>query len=340
MFTTQPLEMTAGPRNQPIFKYMAPVNLCLAAIISYQNSLIIWDFYADRRRLSALMFILIAAADIVSAAMEVARGTVALTCLRDHHSKVPGFLVLSYLCLGVFSYNCSVFFNLVLTMVKTIHISRPFYHLNSRAIKTALFLVPLLSLIITVADVVCWHYAIRDHRHCLLQFLLIDAVSYIGEGVLVTVLRGVKNQRIGGGVLLYTQYLVPCVIVLVCMCIQVHYIRKMNTAAPDVESRLSVNRANFTILLVSLSFAICTCAYPIIFSLEHSPHFPGHSDRMFKRFAMIMKCTLPLINAVIFLFVLVVRRETLRRKNWEIVGRVFNCPGMTYQKIKTFYYSI
>ena len=75
------------------------------------------------KKMSGLLFILIAAADMLTAGTELARGSVALICIRDNHSKISELFVIFYSILSIFSYNCSIFFNLVLTIVKKIHLS-------------------------------------------------------------------------------------------------------------------------------------------------------------------------------------------------------------------------
>ena len=305
--------MTAGPSIQSTFKYMAPVNLCLASVVLLQNPVIIMDFYADRRKLSGLLFILIAAADMLTAGTELARGSVALTCVRDNDSKISGLFVLSYSLLSLFSYNCSIFFNLVLTIVKTIHLSNPFYRLQTGAIKTALVVVPLLILIVCAADAFSyWKLSSVLDGKCASQWFYVNAITSIGEGVVIYIAALVNVQNYVQNcfyLLLCIQYGLPSLVVLVCMCIQVYFIKKMAVLTLDTGD--SVHRAHYTVLLVSLSFFVCTCAYTInVLAYDHGTTYyisPG----------MVAKYTLPLLNCVIFLLILVIRRRSIRQRNME-----------------------
>ena len=291
------------------FKYMAPVNLCLASVVLLQNPVIIMDFYANRRKLSGLLFILIAAADMLTAGTELARGPVALTCIRDNHSKISGLFVLSYSLLSLFSYNCSIFFNLVLTIVKAIHLSNPFYRLQTGAIKTALVVVPLLILIVCAADAFSYWklFNVLDGK-CASQWFYVNAITSIGEGVVIYIAALVNVQNCFY-LLLCIQYGLPSLVVLVCMCIQVYFIKKMAVLTLDTGD--SVHRAHNTVLLVSLSFFVCTCAYTInVLAYDHGTTY-------YISLSMVAKYTLPLLNCIIFLLILVIRRRSIRQRNME-----------------------
>ena len=273
---------------------------------------------------------------MLTAGTELARGSVALTCIRDNHSRLSVWLVLSYSLLSVFSYNCSIFFNLVLTIVKTIHLSNPFYRLQTGAIKTALVVAPLLSLVVCAADVFCWkvllsHRYSWDRRSCFVHWLYVEAITYVGEGVLLYFFKDFTDQKIGGGVLMCSQYSLPSLVVLVCMCIQVYFIKKMAVLTHD--TRDSVHRAHYTVLLVSLSFFVCTCTFPVLFSINITPHSSTNVIVFYRYLAMVYKYTLPLLNCIIFLLILVIRRCSIRQKNWECLQKLFFYPVLIYRNL-------
>ena len=308
-------------------KYIVSVNLCLASVVLLQNPVIIMDFYADRKKLSGLLFILIAAADMLTAGTDLARGSVVLTCFRDNHSKISELFVISYSMLSIFSYNCSIFFNLVLTIVKTIHLSNPFYRLQTGAVKTALVVVPLLILIVCVADAYFyWElFSTHDWKTCALRWYYGDSIVYIGEGVMRYFL---VNDAFVYYVLLSSQYVLPSLVVLVCMCIQVYFIKKMALLTHD--TRDSVHRAHYTVLFISLSFFICTCAYTINVLVSFT-----YSDTTAYDFSLVMvdKYTLPLLNCTIFLLILVIYRSSIRQKNWECFRKVLHFPVLVNRKL-------
>ena len=143
-----------------MFEYLSPVNLTLAVYIMIQNSMIVYDYYKDWRRLSSFLFILIAAVDIGSACSEVARGTVALMCLRDGTMSTPPWTFVTYLSFGLLSYVTSTFFGMVLTVVKTINIMNPFYTIRERVLRIFLAMFTTLGLVLTMVDIwynTAWH---------------------------------------------------------------------------------------------------------------------------------------------------------------------------------------
>ena len=135
-----------------VFRYLSPINLTLAVYIMIQNSMIIYDYSKDWKRLSSCLFILIAAVDIGSACSELARGSVALLCLHDEYMTMQPWIFVTYLSLGLLCYVTSTFFGMVLTVVKTINIINPFYRINGLALRTCLALFTLIGFAIFVVD--------------------------------------------------------------------------------------------------------------------------------------------------------------------------------------------
>ena len=145
------------------FRYLSPINLTLAVYIIIQNSMIIYNYSKDWKRLSSYLFILIAAADIGSACFEITRGSIALQCLHDESFRMQHWIYMTYISLGLFCYVTSTFFGMVLTVVKTINNVNTFYRIRGRVL--AIF--PSLGFLICVIDIghLCrgeriniWHY--------------------------------------------------------------------------------------------------------------------------------------------------------------------------------------
>ena len=101
------------------FQYLTPINLLLALYILLQNSLVLYDHYPDRRRVSSLLFLLIAGADIITAVSQLIRGCAAVLCLMDQTIYLPRWALILYISPGLFSYMASIFFFVVQTDVKT-----------------------------------------------------------------------------------------------------------------------------------------------------------------------------------------------------------------------------
>ena len=133
-------------------EYLSPINLTLAVYILIQNSMIIYHYYRDRRRLSSFLFILIAVTDIGTACIEIGRATIALLCLNNRYLPKPDCLDVVWFKFGILSFVTSTFFGMVLAIVKTIKIINPFYTIRLRTLMICLTLFPFLGLVLSVGD--------------------------------------------------------------------------------------------------------------------------------------------------------------------------------------------
>ena len=135
------------------FQYISPLNITIALYIMIQNSMIIYDYHRGWRRISCLFFILVASVDIGSAFLDIGRGSISLLCLKDPSMRMHPWTILVCQIFGLLCYVTSIFFVLVLTVVKTINIMRPFYRQNNRLLKIVLFIYPSILLVVCIIDV-------------------------------------------------------------------------------------------------------------------------------------------------------------------------------------------
>ena len=142
------------------YQYISPLNITIALYIIIQNSVIIYDYHKDWRRISCQFFIMVASVDIGSACLEIGRGSISLLCLKDPSMRMHPWTFLVCQEFGVLCYVTSTFFVLVLTVVKTINIMRPFYRQNNRLFKIVLFIYPSILLVVCIIDV----WALNDTR--------------------------------------------------------------------------------------------------------------------------------------------------------------------------------
>ena len=135
------------------FQYVPPINLTIAVYIIIQNSMVIYHYFKDWRRLSSLLFILIAVVDIGSAFSTVARVPVILLCFNNLYWTIKYWIYKTILMFGNLCLVTSTFFGMVLTVVKTINIINPFYRIDGCALKVCLLLFFCLGLVLSVVDI-------------------------------------------------------------------------------------------------------------------------------------------------------------------------------------------
>ena len=102
------------------YRYMLPVNLVLSVFILIHNSVILMDYYPDRRKFVTSMFMLIAACDMLTAFGCVLKAVPAALCLLNPEALFPYWLEGLHLPVSGISYIFSVFFTVVLSVTKTI----------------------------------------------------------------------------------------------------------------------------------------------------------------------------------------------------------------------------
>jgi len=203
---------------------------------------------------------------------------------------------------------------MVLSVTKTINIVNPFYRINTSVIKVVLVLVSLFWCSVNLGDLVLAYQQYSPRWRCL-DWLWNLSDYYIGVFVLA---RLTNAYTLDGGVLkmdsslrftlLGVHYILPSMIVLVCMAVQMCFIRRVLTNQRD-----TANHANLTVLLVSLLFFVCNSAYAIMYA---------SITGLFNSIAYcLFRYTLPLLNAALFPLIIILRKDALRRRYRNLVVR-------------------
>ena len=298
---------------------IVPFNISLAVFIIVQNSIIIADYYKDRRRIIAIMFMSIAAADMVSAVGELVRAAVGLSCTDNHDFFIPTWVVQCYISVAMCGYACSIFYNIVLVITKTINMVSPFNRLNTAAIKISLVLGSLFWLAVALAGNVLDYMSKRGHHthSCYEQWVFLEGYWYLGVIVVEIFLLNVLHLEADGETFTFwytfignVEVVLPCLLVLVCMVIQIVFIWK----------HLSSNTAhhvNITVFMVSVLYFVCNGSYGIYYFL---------SKNITNTPEIIMHYTLPLLNAAIFPIIIMVRKPDLRQKYKRFLVGLFCFP--------------
>ena len=106
--------------NLPKLECFSVFHILLSVYIIFQNSLIIFHYHKDWKKISSLFFILIAAADIGYALSELGRDTIELMCFKNNNMRVNLRAGILLIFTGSLFNVISVFLGLTLTVVKTI----------------------------------------------------------------------------------------------------------------------------------------------------------------------------------------------------------------------------
>ena len=330
------------------YQYISPINITIALYIIIQNSVIIYDYHKDWRRISCLFFIMVAAVDIGSACLEIGRGSISLLCLKDPSMRMHPWTFLVCQMFGVLCYVTSTFFVLVLTVVKTINIMRPFYRQNNLLLKIFLFIYPTILLVVCIIDIWQTNNILTtghdDNPKCGVvdgPWVTITTIVTIGEGTTELVLSLMERYcalSYGAAgpmfdimqiVIVLVQFGLSCLIVLVCMVLQMIYIKK---AFGGHENPLlnTANQVNVTVFLISLLYLIsvslyCLMTHPL--KLYIIPILPLPIQ-------VLLQFTLPLVNAALFPTILILRKPEMRARYRNYIAKVLLLPLTIYGKVR------
>ena len=329
--------------NESFFEYLSPVNLTLAVYIIIQNSMIIYHYIKDWKRLSSLLFILIAAADIGSACSAIARGSIALLCLNNEQLPLPSWVYVTNISFGNLCFVASTFLGMVLTIVKTINIINPFYRLQERALKVCLAIFSSLGLVLTLVDM--WYLNRSSNSTCVSLYgmwNLLMKIGLVGKETLAKIvynLIGIFSTKIYYGlvfewILLSFEILLPGIVVLICMFLQMFNIKSSLGQSADPRQN-TANRANLTIFMISLLYLLSISFYSYLtITVIYSNLKSGLQIFLDYRVKLIGKFTLPLINAALFPTILILRKPELRATYRGYISTVLHLPVTVYHNIR------
>ena len=315
------------PIYEQVYSHTVPFNISIAVFILIQNSIIIADLYKDRTRIVPTLFMCIAASDMVSAVTQLVQASVGLLCLQNEDLWIPTWLVVCYLSVGLLGYACSFFYNTVLVIIKAIHMAKPFCRLNASAIRKSLLVGSLFLLGIVIGDnvVIEFEFTFKGDHSCGVQWFFTTEYWFLGECIWGAILFP-KNEYDGKNpiylVPVAVEFVIPCLIMLVCMVIQMIFIYKNLSSSTDNTAR----HANITVFMVSMLYFVCNGTFGIYSLLLSGIKRSSFRNSVGLTEDVVMQRTLPLLNAAIFPLIIILRKPDLRQKYKDFLARIFFFP--------------
>ena len=254
------------------------------------------------------MYIMISSVDIVSAfgfvhqsgsMMLLARGIFDLETFKWNYAI---FYPLTSL-----SYRTSVFFNVVLTVCRTVSIVRPFYIIKKKVVIAACIVYPTIWGVIVAFDVykMCFSDISIDQffgtlkmpmSGSFLAFLFYEHTDITLYFVIVFCVA-------------VTPFLFPCLIVLITCIIQIVSLCKSNLSTNTDNQR----RVTVTILMISVLFFICNYVYSIFLSFYLTVYI-SESDNAAVWCLVVFLTIFPLLNAALSPVIIICRSSGLRKE--------------------------
>ena len=349
MNSTDPADSIKSDSYNIFFCYLPIVNLTLAVYIIIQNSMVIYHYFKDWKKLSSLLFLMIAAVDIGSACSAIAPGSITLLCYYNINMVMPYEIYVTILMVGNLFYVTSTFFGMVLTVVKTINIINPFYRIRGGALKLCLVLLPLLGLVLCVVDAILTHSNLIDNQFRCSEKEFFSYWFAYGEidiaigtitlehiiGILfqspVTV--QLLSSIISRGTLSLEVYL-PGLIVFICMILQIVYIKVSFSQSADPRQNVA-NHATITVLMISFLYVISDLVHlcSLIVWLTEPSQMKIKWNLAIK-LLLVGRFTLPLVNSALFPTVLILRKAELRATYSGYISTFLHLPVTVFNKIR------
>ena len=335
------------------FLYLSPLTIPLGLIVITQNVVIFLNYYKDRNKLIRSLFMGIAMSDILRAQGELVLSVISILAYTGLVEVTVLYKSLVYYMLTALpGANWSKVFNLAMTISITIKVVNPFDRIDSNRFMGVVTCCCITIAMLHLSDVIMVieetpklnFYDPSIGRAYLYLFFVF---SFVVPGGLTTVILYCMRDESGKSRcdrdymhtgnnkeifdnLQYSMaavyFLVPPLVVLICMVIQVMYLRR---SLPEEESKAAslmpntARNASITVISVSLLFFICNTLYVCLivgFWLYYNAHHwdkESHSDNVITDWGVglgLSEFTLPLMYAVFYPVILICRKEELRRR--------------------------
>ena len=330
------------------FRYLPPINLTLAVYIIIQNAMVIYHYSKDWKKLSSFLFLVIAAVDIGSACSAIVRGSITLLCVYNLDMAMPFLAYVTIIMCGNLCYVTSLFFGMVLTVVKTINIINPFYTIRGGALKLCLVLVSFFGLSVSVVDTIFmdlkwgpWMKICKDHLFSSIGFIGIELA--IGKATLEKIMFSLFKSKSLIDNMEYIVFLgpnllelfLPGLIVFVCMILQIVHIKRAFKQSADPRQNVA-NHATITVFMISFLYLSSTlvhfCSLIVFIALNAKQN--RSSSESVNEVRLISWFTLSLVNAALFPTVLILRKAELRATYRGYIWSVLHLPVTVFNKIR------
>ena len=329
------------------FFYLAPLTIPLSLIVMLQNLVILLNYFKDRKKWISSLFMGIALADILRAQGELVLSVISILAYTGQVEVTVLYKSLVYYMLTALpGVNCSKVFNLVMSLAITVQVVNPFTRFDTERLKKVVTYFCIVILLLHISDAIVVEADMRSSfvpydasDYLFLDLLLIFIVpgatttfsifcNYDGSGRSRCDHLLAKNemalfQDVGLSVMAVF-FLVPPIVLLICMIIQVIYLRRsLREEETTILIPNTARHVSITVFFTSLLFFICNVTYVLLclLAITKGPVKHEHiSDKVLADIGVgigLVELTLPLLYALLYPVILICRKEELKRRYAE-----------------------
>ena len=314
---------------QPDWFYLPATALGLLGLLTIlANSFTIGFYQRKWREAVPFMYIMIGTCDFISGVIAICHAYIftnyPIESIINLENEFHDLFILIVYALFQISTRTSLFYNTVLSVVRTINIIRPFYQMKKSIIIIVVILYPIIWILIMFIDL----YMSRGYTDTLIARVI--CMPEPGKGV-VRILKDIFGDDPSyNSVNVVTTGLVislvlPAIISLVCAVIQIYsFLKPSNIAPTTVKER----RMTLTIIMLTVVCLVCNIPYTVVVTyiflseVEESPFGLTWSQAIC--FIYTLNTVLPFIQAILNPAILLFRGSALREFVMITVRRPFN----------------
>ena len=310
--------------------------LGLAAQTLVLNVIVIAYYKNIVKKMVPFMYILLSATDSITGVAALLNGLMFL--ILEYHPDPKGkinpgnyLLVPTYFIFSI-TFRVSAFLNLIISIVRTFNITRPFYRMRRVTIGVAVTLYTAASAFLAVALLIKTKVELLRPDREELRLLLYKPSGYQILGYYgISASKEFRNAAL----FIIVPFVLPSVVAVICMAIQIRAVLKPN---PSRSSESDKNKEiTKTILMLTLLFFFCNTVY-IVYPIIYYDRFVlnpdkerqtslglGNIEQLRLQYCLGVLC--PYINAAFNPAILIWRgkeiRGSVRNKVTKVVMRPF-----------------
>ena len=309
-----------------VFNYIDPLNIVLGTFVIILNSVLLYHFSHNSRTLTTKLFILITIADILSSVGHILPAWGEILYFKNRVDiQVFWWTSLSHRAFGLSAYFCSIFFNLIMALLRTIKIVSPLYQPSVPVLKVSITFYCILLGCLNCIDVFnFYNIATVVNNDKFWTSIVIPLFEFSIPGSSLFPDKSPWHGHLDiYGFSLFTLIVVPVVIVFICMIIQLSYVRYNMNQSPGNTPLIDWDHINMTVLLLSILFLVCNSAAAftwcaMLLSIKNPLEFMA-AHKYLCVFVGFVITTVPLVYATLFPVIILLRNRHLRK---DILGKL------------------
>ena len=307
----------------PNWVYGLATGLGLLGLFTILANIFVIGFYQKKRQEAVpLMYIMIAICDSITGFVAVCHSVVFINYPAVAHilkggyywnTKADWFIVTLYVILQSGT-RTSLFYNTLLTAVRTINITLPFHLIKKLIVILSAVVYPVLTVI---AMIIATHRDITDTLSTVFMVFPGVDIALDKEGKTT-----IEERALFMIIMMIIPLILPTIIVIICAAFQIFSILKPSTFSPTTHRERSMT---ITIILLTMVCMICNLPYTVFLLYECAVNFEvgGLSYKMLPLVFYSLCTLLPLMQALLNPTILLIRGAALRTFVLETISTPF-----------------